>query len=241
MCDRIVVIAHGRVVADESPAALREQTGESQSGGCLRENHRQRRGTCRMNAVTSKIATQAARLAHRVPEGGEGEPARSPHPRSAPSLPVPCSGRCMLVMLLNITLNRELDKAEQPLPVPVIGADYAPNLIDALKAGGIVPTAADRRSRSGRAQAGCGRGAAHSARLSRKAWRRGEPVQVEADLRLLAARCQYRGGARQPAGRELCAPAGRDAPGRARAVAQHGVAGAWWPGAIRPRHRRARR
>ncbi len=29
LCDRIVVIAHGRVVADESPAALREQTGEN--------------------------------------------------------------------------------------------------------------------------------------------------------------------------------------------------------------------
>ncbi len=29
LCDRIVVIAHGRVVADESPAALRAQTGEA--------------------------------------------------------------------------------------------------------------------------------------------------------------------------------------------------------------------
>ena len=29
LCDRIVVIAHGRVVADESPAALRAQTGAS--------------------------------------------------------------------------------------------------------------------------------------------------------------------------------------------------------------------
>lgn len=29
LCDRIVVIAHGRVVADESPQALREQTGEA--------------------------------------------------------------------------------------------------------------------------------------------------------------------------------------------------------------------
>jgi sodium transport system ATP-binding protein len=27
LCDRIVVIARGRVVADESPAALRAQTG----------------------------------------------------------------------------------------------------------------------------------------------------------------------------------------------------------------------
>jgi sodium transport system ATP-binding protein len=29
LCDRIVVIANGRVVADESPAALRDQTGEA--------------------------------------------------------------------------------------------------------------------------------------------------------------------------------------------------------------------
>ena len=29
LCDRIVVIAKGRVVADESPEALRQQTGES--------------------------------------------------------------------------------------------------------------------------------------------------------------------------------------------------------------------
>ena len=29
LCDRIVVIAHGRVVADETPAALLEQTGET--------------------------------------------------------------------------------------------------------------------------------------------------------------------------------------------------------------------
>jgi len=29
LCDRIVVIANGRVVADETPAALREQTGEA--------------------------------------------------------------------------------------------------------------------------------------------------------------------------------------------------------------------
>jgi sodium transport system ATP-binding protein len=29
LCDRIVVIAGGRVVADESPEALRAQTGES--------------------------------------------------------------------------------------------------------------------------------------------------------------------------------------------------------------------
>jgi sodium transport system permease protein len=51
----------------------------------------------------------------------------------------PLLGPIIMVMLLNITLNRQLDKAEKPLPVPVAGAEYAPNLINALKAEGIVP------------------------------------------------------------------------------------------------------
>src|SRR5690242_15591246 len=45
----------------------------------------------------------------------------------------------MFVMLINFTINRELDKADKPLKVPVIGAQYAPNLVDALKAGGVMP------------------------------------------------------------------------------------------------------
>ena len=35
----------------------------------------------------------------------------------------------LFVMLISFTVNRELDKAEQPLKVPVIGAQYAPNLV----------------------------------------------------------------------------------------------------------------
>jgi sodium transport system permease protein len=90
----------------------------------------------------------------------------------------PLLGPVIFVMLINVTLNRELDKAEKPLPVPVIGAEYAPNLLDALRAGGVVPGAA----------------VADPARAVRKqdadvvlrivsdygkAWRKGEPVQVE--------------------------------------------------------------
>jgi sodium transport system permease protein len=87
-------------------------------------------------------------------------------------------GPILLVLLLNVTLNRELDKAEKPLPVPVIGAQYAPNLLAALEAGGVVPGApvadperAVRRQDADvvlRIAAGYG-----------KAWRKGEPVQVE--------------------------------------------------------------
>lgn len=45
----------------------------------------------------------------------------------------------LFVMMLNIGLSRELDKAEKPLTVPVIGQQYAPNLFESLKAGGVLP------------------------------------------------------------------------------------------------------
>jgi len=90
----------------------------------------------------------------------------------------PLLGPLLFVMLINLTLNRELEKAEKPLPVPVIGAEYAPNLLDALKAGGVVPGApvADP------AQAVRKQDADVVLRIASnygKAWRQGEPVQVE--------------------------------------------------------------
>ena len=84
----------------------------------------------------------------------------------------------IFVMLISVSIHRQLDKAEQPLKVPVIGAQYAPNLIDALKAGGIVPLPAIAYpEKAVREQA-----ADLVLRLSAeypKAWRQGEPVQVE--------------------------------------------------------------
>jgi sodium transport system permease protein len=90
----------------------------------------------------------------------------------------PLLGPLLLVLLLNVTLSRELDKAEKPLPVPVIGAQYAPNLLDALRAGGVVPGApiADPE------QAVRNQDADVVLRIAAdygKAWRNGEPVQVE--------------------------------------------------------------
>jgi sodium transport system permease protein len=90
----------------------------------------------------------------------------------------PLLGPVLFVMLLNVTLNRELDKAEKPLPVPVIGAEYAPNLLDALKAGGVVPgapvTDPERAVRKQDADV-----VLRIASNYGKAWRKGEPVQVE--------------------------------------------------------------
>ncbi|MHB1272895.1 MAG: ABC transporter permease [Rhodanobacter sp.] len=90
----------------------------------------------------------------------------------------PLLGPILLVLLLNVTLNRELDKAEKPLPVPVIGAQYAPNLLAALKAGGVVPGAPvadpERAVRKQDADVVLRIAAGYG-----KAWRKGEPVQVE--------------------------------------------------------------
>jgi len=90
----------------------------------------------------------------------------------------PLLGPLLFVMLINFTLNRELDKAEKPLPVPVIGAEYAPNLLDALRAGGVVPGAAvadpERAVRKQDADV-----VLRVASDYGKAWHKGEPVQVE--------------------------------------------------------------
>jgi sodium transport system permease protein len=90
----------------------------------------------------------------------------------------PLLGPVVFVMAINVTLTRELDKAEKPLPVPVIGAEYAPNLLGALRAGGVVPGAAVADP----AQAVSKQDADVVLRIASdygKAWRKGEPVQIE--------------------------------------------------------------
>ena len=90
----------------------------------------------------------------------------------------PLLGPILFVMLLNVSLGRELDKADRPLPVPVIGAQYAPNLIAALKAGGVVPGAApadpEKAVRKQDADV-----VLRIAPNYGNAWREGQPVQVE--------------------------------------------------------------
>jgi sodium transport system permease protein len=50
-------------------------------------------------------------------------------------------GPVIFVLMMNMLITRELDKADQPLKAPVIGANYAPNLINALKQEGLQPMA----------------------------------------------------------------------------------------------------
>ena len=90
----------------------------------------------------------------------------------------PLLGPLLFVMLISVTVNRELDKAEQPLSVPVIGAEYAPNLLNALREGGVVPgpAVADPEQSVRKQDADV---VLRIAPDYGKAWRKGEPVQVE--------------------------------------------------------------
>ena len=54
----------------------------------------------------------------------------------------PLMAPVIFILLINGIVSRELDKAEKPLPVPVIGAENAPNLIAALKQNGVIIKAA---------------------------------------------------------------------------------------------------
>jgi sodium transport system permease protein len=90
----------------------------------------------------------------------------------------PLLGPLLLVLLVNVIINQQMDKAEQPLQVPVIGAQYAPNLIHALKAGGVLPqptvASAEAAVRAQEADV-----VLRVAPGYGTAWRNGEPAQVE--------------------------------------------------------------
>ncbi|HEX5961228.1 MAG TPA: ABC transporter permease [Rhodanobacteraceae bacterium] len=90
----------------------------------------------------------------------------------------PLFGPILFVVLMNTMVGREIKKAEGPLKVPVIGAEYAPNLIDALRQQGLVPQPPladpDRAVRERNADVVLRIPADYG-----KAWTRGEPAQVE--------------------------------------------------------------
>ncbi|KRE96622.1 ABC transporter permease [Frateuria sp. Soil773] len=90
----------------------------------------------------------------------------------------PLLGPIMFVFIINASINRQFEKADKPMPVPVIGAAVAPNLVDALKAGGIVPLPAvadpEKAVRDQDADV-----VVRIAPGYADGWRKGEPVQVE--------------------------------------------------------------
>ena len=84
----------------------------------------------------------------------------------------------LFVLMINVMVTRELNKAEAPLPLPVAGAQYAPNLIAALKQNNVeikdAPADAERAVREQDADVVLLIDADFA-----KAWDKGEPAQVE--------------------------------------------------------------
>ena len=90
----------------------------------------------------------------------------------------PLIGPLLFLVLMRVVVGRELDKADQPLPVVVIGAERAPELIGALHQMGLelLPPVADPELavREQRIDLALRIGADYGA-----AWRSGHPAQVE--------------------------------------------------------------
>ena len=90
----------------------------------------------------------------------------------------PLMAPLIFVLTINTVVTRELDKAERPLALPVIGAEYAPNLIEALKQQRVEikpgPADAEKAVREQDADV--------VLRIPAKYaddWKKGEPAQVE--------------------------------------------------------------
>ena len=129
-----------------------------------------------MNAVSPKARRTGATLAVFLKEVRES--LRDRRTLMSAFLTGPLLGPLLFVMLISVQVNQQLDKADKPLHVPVIGAQYAPHLVDALKEGGIVPDAAVADP----GQAVRKQDADVALRIAAdygEAWRKGEPVQVE--------------------------------------------------------------
>jgi len=90
----------------------------------------------------------------------------------------PLLAPAIFVLIINATISRELDKAERALPVPVIGAEHAPNLIAALTQQNIeikdAPADPERAVRDMDADLVLRTPAEFG-----DSWKKGEPAQVE--------------------------------------------------------------
>jgi len=90
----------------------------------------------------------------------------------------PLMAPLIFVLMINMVVTRELEKAEKPLSLPVIGADNAPNLIVALKQQRVLvtpgPEDAERAVREQDADVVLRIPPEYAA-----SWTKGEPAQVE--------------------------------------------------------------
>jgi sodium transport system permease protein len=90
----------------------------------------------------------------------------------------PLMAPLIFVLMMQTLVTRELEKAEKPLPLPVMGAEYAPNLVAALKQQNVdiqaAPADSERAVREQDADVVLRIPDSFAA-----SWKKGEPAQVE--------------------------------------------------------------
>jgi sodium transport system permease protein len=90
----------------------------------------------------------------------------------------PLMAPLIFVLMMQTLVTRELDKAEKPLPLPVVGAAYAPNLVAALRQQNVdiepSPVDAERAVREQDADV-----VLRIPQTFATSWKKGEPAQVE--------------------------------------------------------------
>lgn len=90
----------------------------------------------------------------------------------------PLMAPLIFVLMMQTLVTRELEKAEKPLPLPVMGAEYAPNLVAALKQQNVdiqaAPADPERAVREQDADVVLRIPDSFAA-----SWKKGEPAQVE--------------------------------------------------------------
>src|SRR5450432_3167038 len=90
----------------------------------------------------------------------------------------PLMAPLIFVLMMQTLVTRELEKAEKPLPLPVMGAEYAPNLVAALEQQNVdiqaAPADPERAVREQDADVVLRIPDSFAA-----SWKKGEPAQVE--------------------------------------------------------------
>ena len=87
----------------------------------------------------------------------------------------PLLGPIFFAIMIGFIITKQLDSAEKPLEVPVVGAEHAPNLVAWLEQQGVVMKTAPADRRRGHPQPRHARRAGAFPPTSRQQWRAGEP------------------------------------------------------------------
>ena len=131
LCDDIVIINHGRVVAAGTPEDLRVRFGAASLEDAFVARDRRRPGA-RMSAVIGTVAVKEVR-----------ETLRDRRTLITSLVLGPIFAPLFFILILKLALARSVATQDELVPVTVANAAAAPNLVQQLRESGLTVTVAD--------------------------------------------------------------------------------------------------